>query len=127
MCGQNLWGDNDFNLPAIIPRSLLIVTRIRSGLVPYLNGKTIFCEAFNLWLKAINKGNTKIKPGKGISKANQNTKRDKRVVHYNFTIFVVSKRKQYDDGEKEKQPDKYELDKELSKRTFIRVNKTINN
>jgi hypothetical protein len=99
----------------------------RSGLAPYLNGKTTFYKASDLWLKAINKGNTKIKPGKGTSKANQNTKKDKRVVHYNFKIFVVSGKRQYNNSKKEKQPNKYELDKELSKQTFIKVNKTINN
>jgi hypothetical protein len=93
----------------------------------YLNGKTILYKASDLWLKAINKGNTKIKPGKGTSKANQNTKRDKRVVYYNFKIFVVNKRRQYNNSKKEKQSNKYKPDKELSKQTFIRVNKTINN
>jgi hypothetical protein len=93
----------------------------------YLDDKTILYKAFNLWLKAINEGNTKIRPGKDTSKANQNAKRDKRVVYYNFKIFVVSKKRQYNNSEKEKQPNKYKPDKELSKQTFIRVNETINN
>jgi hypothetical protein len=59
----------------------------------YLNSKTIFREAFNLRLKAINKGNIKIKPGKDTSKTNQNVKRNKHVVYYNFKIFVISKKK----------------------------------
>jgi hypothetical protein len=54
---------------------LLIVTGIRSGLILYLNSKTILYKAFNLRLKAINKGNTKIKPGKDTSKANQNVRK----------------------------------------------------
>jgi hypothetical protein len=93
----------------------------------YLNSKTILCKAFNLQLKAINKDNIKIKPSKGISKANQNTKKDEYVVYYNFKIFVVSKKRQYNNSKKEKQLNKYKPDKELSKQTFIRVNKTINN
>jgi hypothetical protein len=93
----------------------------------YLNSKTTFYKAFNLWLKAINKSNTKIKPSKGISKTNQNVKKDKRVVYYNFKIFIVNKKRQYNDSEKEKQLNKYKLNKELSKQTFIKVNKTINN
>jgi hypothetical protein len=80
-----------------------------------------------LRLKAINKGNTKIKPGKSTSKINQNVKRNKCVVYYNFKIFVISKKRQYNNSKKEKQPNKYKLDKELSKQTFIKVNKTINN
>jgi hypothetical protein len=106
---------------------LLIVTKIRSGLAPYLNGKTTFYKASDLRLKAINKGNTKIKPGKDTFKANQNAKKDKRVVYYNFKIFVVKKRRQYNNSEKKKQLNKYEPDKELSKQTFIKVDKTINN
>jgi hypothetical protein len=127
MCGKNPWGDDDSNLPAIIPRSSSIVTGIRSGLAPYLDGKTTLREASDLRLKAIDEGNTKIGPGKGTSRANQNAKRDERVVHYDFKIFVVGGRRQYDDGGKEKQPDEYEPDKELSERTFIRVDETINN
>jgi hypothetical protein len=53
----------------------------------YLNGKTTLHKAFNLQLKAINKGNTKIKPSKGTFKTNQNTKKNKRVVYYNFKIL----------------------------------------
>jgi hypothetical protein len=106
---------------------LLIVTKIKSGLTFYLDNKTTFCKVSNLWLKAINKDNTKIRPSKGTSKANQNTKKNKRVVYYNFKIFVVNKRRQYNNSEKEKQPNKYKPDKELSKQTFIKVNKTINN
>jgi hypothetical protein len=106
---------------------LSIVTRIRSELAPYLDGKTTLCEASDLRLKAINEGNTKIEPGKGTSKANQNAKRDERVVYYNFKVFVVSRKRQYNNSGKEKQPDKYEPDKELSERTFIKVDKTINN
>ena len=71
---------------------MLIVIRIRLGLMSYLNSKTILYKASDLWLKAINKGNTKIKPDKGTSKANQNVKKDKLVVYYNFKIFVVSKK-----------------------------------
>jgi hypothetical protein len=127
MCSKNLWGDDDSNLLVIIPQSLLIVTGIRSGLVSYLNGKTTFYKVSDLWLKAINKGNTKIRPDKGTSKTNQNVKRDERVVYYDFKIFVVNERRQYNNGEKEKQSDKYKPDKELSKQTFIRVDKTINN
>jgi hypothetical protein len=93
----------------------------------YLDGKTILCKASDLWLKTINEGNIKIKPSKGIFKVNQNAKKDKHVVYYNFKVFVVNRKKQYNDSKKEKQPNKYELDKELSKRTFIRVDKTINN
>jgi hypothetical protein len=106
---------------------LSIVTGIRLGLVSYLDGKTTLRKASDLRLKAINKGNTKIRPGKNTSKANQNAKRDKRVVYYDFKIFVVSKRRQYNNSRKEKQPNKYKSDKELSERTFIRVDKTINN
>jgi hypothetical protein len=95
--------------------------------MPYLNSKTILYKAFNLWLKAINKGNTKIKPSKNTSKTNQNVKRDKRVIYYNFKIFVVNKKRQYNNSEKKKQLNKYKLDKELSKQTFIKVNKIINN
>jgi hypothetical protein len=95
--------------------------------VPYLNSKTILHKASDLRLKAINKDNIKIKPSKSTSKANQNTKKNKRVVHYNFKIFVVSKKRQYNNNKKKKQPNKYKLNKELSKQTFIRVNKTINN
>jgi hypothetical protein len=94
---------------------LLIIIRIRLGLVFYLNSKTILREASDLRLKAINKGNTKIKPGKDTSKANQNTKRNKRVVYYNFKIFMINKKRQYNNSKKEKQPNKYKLDKELSK------------
>jgi hypothetical protein len=83
--------------------------------VPYLNSKTTLYKASDLRLKAINKGNTKIKPGKDTFKANQNTKKDKRVVYYNFKVFVVSEKRQYNNGRKEKQPNKYEPDKELSK------------
>jgi hypothetical protein len=93
----------------------------------YLNNKTTFYKASNLRLKAINKDNIKIKLSKGIFKANQNVKRNKRVVYYNFKIFVINKKKQYNNSEKKKQLNKYKLDKELSKQTFIRVNKTINN
>jgi hypothetical protein len=106
---------------------LLIVIRIRSELVPYLNSKTILYKASNLQLKVINKGNIKIKPSKNTSKANQNTKKNKHVVYYNFKIFVVSKKRQYNNSKKEKQLNKYKPDKELNKQTFIRVNKTINN
>jgi hypothetical protein len=81
----------------------------------YLNSKTTFYKAFNLWLKVINKSNTKIKPSKNTSKANQNTKKDKRVIYYNFKIFIVKGKKQYNNSKKEKQPNKYKLDKELSK------------
>jgi hypothetical protein len=95
--------------------------------VLYLNSKTILYKAFNLRLKAINKSNTKIKPGKGTSKVNQNAKKNEYVIYYNFKIFVVNKRKQYNNSEKKKQFNKYEPDKELSKRTFIKVDKTINN
>jgi hypothetical protein len=114
-------------LPVIISQSLLIVTKIRSGLAPYLDSKTTLCKASDLRLKAINKGNTKIKPGKGTFKTNQNAKKDERVVYYNFKIFVVKKKRQYNNNKKEKQPDKYKLNKELNKQIFIRVNKTINN
>jgi hypothetical protein len=40
---------------------------------------------------------------------------------------VINRRKQYNNGEKEKQLNKYKLNKELSEQTFIKVNKTINN
>jgi hypothetical protein len=40
---------------------------------------------------------------------------------------MVSKRRQYNNSKKKKQPNKYKLDKKLSKQTFIKVNKTINN
>jgi hypothetical protein len=89
----------------------------------YLNSKTTFREASDLWFKAINERNTKVRPSKGIFKANQNAKKNKQVVTYNFKIFVVNKRKQYNNNKEEKQPDKYKLDKELSKQTFIKVNK----
>jgi hypothetical protein len=91
--------------------------------VPYLDSKATFYEVLDLWLKAINKENTKVRPSKGISKANQNVKKDKRVITYNFKIFVVSERKQYNNNKEEKQPDKYEPNKELSKQTFIKVDK----
>jgi hypothetical protein len=48
-------------------------------------------------------------------------------------LFIITLRslwlikKQYNNSEKEKQPNKYKLDKELSKQTFIKVDKTINN
>jgi hypothetical protein len=106
---------------------LLIVTGIRSELTFYLNGKTTLYKASDLRLKAINKDNTKIKPSKDTSKANQNTKKNKRVVYYNFKIFVVNKKRQYNNSKKEKQPNKYKLNKKLNKQTFIRVNKIINN
>jgi hypothetical protein len=93
----------------------------------YLNSKTTLYKAFNLRLKAINKGNIKIKLSKSTFKANQNTKKNKHVVHYNFKIFVVNKKRQYNNNRKKKQPNKYKLDKELSKQTFIKVNKIINN
>jgi hypothetical protein len=93
----------------------------------YLNGKTTLYKASDLWLKTINEDNIKIKPSKGTFKINQNIKRDKRVVYYNFKIFVVNRKRQYNNDKKEKQPNKYKLNKELSKQTFIRVNKTINN
>jgi ABC-type polar amino acid transport system ATPase subunit len=106
---------------------LLIITKIRLRLIFYLNGKTTFYKAFNLQLKAINKGNTKIKPSKNTSKTNQNVKKDKHIVYYNFKIFVINKKRQYNNNKKKKQPNKYKLNKELSKQTFIKVNKTINN
>jgi hypothetical protein len=61
--------------------------------MPYLNSKTIFYKASDLWLKAINKSNTKIKPNKNTSKTNQNIKKDKRVVYYNFKIFIINRKK----------------------------------
>jgi hypothetical protein len=93
----------------------------------YLNGKTILYKVFNLWLKVINKSNIKIKLNKDTFKANQNTKNNKCIIYYKFKIFVISKKKQYNNSKKEKQSNKYKLDKELSKETFIKVNKTINN
>ena len=104
-----------------------IVTKIRSGLILYLDSKTILREASDLRLKTINKDNIKIKPGKDTSKTNQNAKKNERVVYYNFKIFVVSEKRQYNNSKKEKQPNKYKPDKKLNKRTFIKVNKTINN
>jgi hypothetical protein len=95
--------------------------------MPYLNSKAILYKALDLRLKIINKRNTKIKPGKNIFKANQNAKKDKRVITYNFKIFVVNKKKQYNNNKKEKQLDKYKPNKELSKQTFIKVNKIIKN
>jgi hypothetical protein len=89
--------------------------------VPHLDSKATLREASDLRLKAIDEGNTKVGPGRGISRANQNAKRDERVVTYDFKIFVVGGRKQYDNNEEEKQPDEYEPDKELSERTFIKV------
>jgi hypothetical protein len=59
----------------------------------YLNSKTILCKASDLRLKAINKGNIKIKPNKGIFKTNQNIKKNKYIVYYNFKIFIVKKRR----------------------------------
>jgi hypothetical protein len=93
----------------------------------YLNGKTTLYKASDLWLKTINEDNTKIKLSKSIFKTNQNIKRDEHVVYYNFKIFVINRKRQYNNNKKEKQPNKYKLNKELSKQTFIRVNKTINN
>jgi hypothetical protein len=91
--------------------------------VPHLDSKATLREALDLRLKAINEGNTKVRPGRGTSRANQNAKRDERVVTYNFKIFVVGGRKQYNNNKEEKQPDEYKPDKELSKRTFIKVDK----
>jgi hypothetical protein len=59
----------------------------------YLNNKTTLYNAFNLRLKAINKGNIKIRLNKNTFKANQNIKKNKRVIYYNFKIFVVNRRK----------------------------------
>jgi hypothetical protein len=59
----------------------------------YLNSKTTFYKAFNLWLKAINKDNIKIKPSKNTFKVNQNVKKDKYIVYYNFKIFVINKKR----------------------------------
>jgi hypothetical protein len=72
---------------------LLIVTEIRSELMFYLNSKAILCKASNLWLKAINKSNIKIKLSKDTSKTNQNVKKDKHVIYYNFKIFIINKKR----------------------------------
>lgn len=122
MCGKNPWGDDDSNSPAIIPRSISIVTGSRSGPTPKLDGGASLREASERRLKAIDETNSKIGPGRGLSKANQNSKRDERSIPYDFKIFVVGGRKQYDDDGEEKQLDEYVPEPELRERTFVKTN-----